>query len=169
MSIKQRVLRPSTIMILIGVLMIGGSKLLQPNKVTVNHEITSSGEAIKRAPTMAYLLSRAKELGLSGKQVEKLESLELEESVALQPAKAAVQSLLHQFNETADQSGHMPMATVQSIAAAVKEPSRRIRMITAAYNARGLDLLNPSQREVARVIFSRENLSIVKQVRGGAQ
>lgn len=141
-----------TIVMIVGLLIFGGWKVLVPSKVTVERTIEASGEPrVKRQASIEDLLSWSLELELAEAQKQSLKELLKKEHLELKPVEDKITTVTEDFNKFVQGSNNQQVSIpeIKGAASAIAPLSIRKRQIITDYSAAGWSVLTPYQKKLA--------------------
>ncbi|MBA3859902.1 MAG: hypothetical protein C0507_23580 [Cyanobacteria bacterium PR.3.49] len=139
------------VMVMCLLLVLGYQSLRQP-KVAIERRVETSGTLNeKRLPAVSTIVDSQAALGLSESQVEKLQTLQEDQSKALSPIEKQLTEIMSPLKNT-DGSGttmSMNQRDIQMIAKQISDPSRRKREIEKGFSKLAWEELTHDQQEKA--------------------
>lgn len=154
---KPRVFGAGTIVLTIGLIVIGGSRLFEQPKVTIERRLETSGSAhLERKPSVSRLLSWSEELALRDSQKALLSQLAQKEKSELAPVEARIAKVLESFDALVHghQSGGAPLNEVQATAAPISVLGREKRQIEQSFADQAFAVLDAEQRSKAKQLLT---------------
>lgn len=147
------------VMVMCLLLVVGYQSLRQP-KVAIERRVETSGTVNeKRLPAISTIVDSKAALGLSESQIEKLQTIQEDQSKALLPIEKQLTEVMSPLKSTdgSDSTMSMNQRDIQVIAKQISDPSRRKREIEKGFSKQAWKELTHEQQEKAlRLSLSRQ-------------
>lgn len=148
-----RAIGPGTIAMLILVICIVGWQLMAPRKIQIERRVEGGdGKSFLKHPSAASLLSWKSELGLSAKQVAKLEEIAKSELKDMAPVELEIKAEMDEFDRWMKGRKSHSLAEIQSAAQPVSLLSRKKREVRWTYAQQAANVLDLSQKAKAQAL-----------------
>ncbi|MBI4533501.1 MAG: hypothetical protein HY711_06095 [Candidatus Melainabacteria bacterium] len=153
---RLRQFGPGTIVLIIGLLVIGCWRLFNPPRVLIERALETSGEPyVERKPSVSDLLAWSGELHLSMSQKDSLGKLLEEEKVKLTDVEDKIVKVTQEFNDfvSKHQTGGAGLEELKGAAEPILELSRQKRRIEQGFVEMGLAVLDKVQKDKVKELW----------------